>query len=589
LDMQKFAIIRKLSIRRFRGIETLDWRPAPAINLILGGGDAGKTTVLEAINLLISASNTVTLSEIDYWRRDDTREFSIEGIISLPDRIELSNYSTLQMPWEWDGKDAVLPADPSDGDVPEAKQPVYRLRVRGTPELELVWEIVQPDDSTIPLSAAFRKKIGLIRLSADDRNDRDLRLVFGSALDRLLADPSIRARIAKQVAERDFSAAVGSEGITALEALDSRLAEASLPTGVQLGLTSSPGLSLGALIGLLADRDGVPLPLASWGAGTRRMSSLQIAAATQADNSITVIDEIERGLEPYRLRQLIGALKVTFGQSFVTTHSPVAIKCSTSATLWYLDVAGNIGELEQEKIRAQQDRDPETFLSKLAVIAEGPTEVGFLTRLLRLAFRCDPLDCGVRICNGQGNSQTLILLEALGAARLSFAALVDDEGTHPGRWAKLKTDMADRLLRWDGACTEQIVIPLLSKDQLEALFITDDGSWNGERLRTVATRLGIEDKSLRAIQLALDARRRTLQALILDAAIGNPEGAPDGRGKEWQAHARHWFKSIAGGYELAGHALADDAWPFLEPEILPLLNSILTAVGRPAITSLDCE
>ncbi|MFL1875289.1 hypothetical protein ACIKT0_08775 [Hansschlegelia beijingensis] len=48
-----------------------------------------------------------------------------------------------------------------------------------------MWEIIQPDESTIALSAAFRKKIGLLRLSADDRKDRDLRLVFGSALDRL--------------------------------------------------------------------------------------------------------------------------------------------------------------------------------------------------------------------------------------------------------------------------------------------------------------------------------------------------------------------------------------------------------------------
>jgi AAA domain, putative AbiEii toxin, Type IV TA system len=85
---------------------------------------------------------------------------------------------------------------------------------------------------------------------------------------------------------------------------------------------------IGALIGLLADRDGVALAMASWGAGTRRMAALEIAAATQADTSITVIDEIERGLEPYRLRQLIGILKTTFGQCFVTTHSPVAIQCA---------------------------------------------------------------------------------------------------------------------------------------------------------------------------------------------------------------------------------------------------------------------
>lgn len=86
----------------------------------------------------------------------------------------------------------------------------------------------------------------------------------------------------------------------------------------------------------------------------------------------------------------------------------------------------------QNKIAAQQRRDPETFLARLAVIAEGPTEVGFMTRLLRLAFKGEPLDSGVRVCDGQGNQQTLGLLEALDEGRLAFAAIVDDEGTHAG-------------------------------------------------------------------------------------------------------------------------------------------------------------
>jgi putative ATP-dependent endonuclease of the OLD family len=42
-----------LSIKRFRGIKTLSWRPARGVNAILGGGDIGKTTILDAISLLL--------------------------------------------------------------------------------------------------------------------------------------------------------------------------------------------------------------------------------------------------------------------------------------------------------------------------------------------------------------------------------------------------------------------------------------------------------------------------------------------------------------------------------------------------------
>jgi putative ATP-dependent endonuclease of OLD family len=129
-------------------------------------------------------------------------------------------------------------------------------------------------------------------------------------------------------------------------------------------------------------------------------------------------------------------------------------------------------------------------------------------------------------------------LEALGGTRLSFAAIADDEGTQPGRWATLKTNMTDRLLRWEGTCTERVVIDLLPEGQLPALLKTDDGAWNGERLRTLATRLDIEDKSLEAIQQALSKHGRTLRTAIIDAATGNPEGAPEGAKKEWQASTR---------------------------------------------------
>jgi len=58
-------LIRRLTIERFRGIEKLDWFPEPGVNVILGGGDVGKTTILDAIALLLSPTNTTVLSEAE--------------------------------------------------------------------------------------------------------------------------------------------------------------------------------------------------------------------------------------------------------------------------------------------------------------------------------------------------------------------------------------------------------------------------------------------------------------------------------------------------------------------------------------------
>ena len=50
--------IRLLTIKTFRGIKELAWRPSPGLNVILGGGDVGKTTILDAIALLLSPTTS---------------------------------------------------------------------------------------------------------------------------------------------------------------------------------------------------------------------------------------------------------------------------------------------------------------------------------------------------------------------------------------------------------------------------------------------------------------------------------------------------------------------------------------------------
>lgn len=587
MTLASTAQIRKLSIQRFRGIKSLTWLPAEGMNVILGGGDVGKTTVLEAIALLLSPSNTAVISEADYWARDSAQEFIIEAVMTLPDATGIGSQNTFAWPWAWNGQDAIAPSADGEGDLPAPDEAVYRVRVRGTTDLELAWEVMQPNDELDHFSTAVRRRIGLVRMSADERNDRDLRLVYGSALDRLLADNALRARIGKQVAGLNLHESLNEKGKEAIESLDVRMADAALPSELKLGLTTSQGLSIGALIGLMATKNGVALPLSSWGAGTRRMAALEIASSTDKEASVTLIDEIERGLEPYRLRKLINILARQHGQIFLTTHSPVAISCAEVAHLWYLDSLGSIGALPREKIGPQQKRDPETFLARVAVIAEGPTEVGFLQYLLEKAFAGNPLDYGVRVCDGQGNGATLDLLETLASSGLLFAGLADDEGTAPQRWKNLKEKLKERLHQWPKGCTEDHVIGAVPEAKLLELLKDGEGEFDGYRLRTLADRLGIKDKTTEAIGAALKASDQTWHGLLIAAATGSKEGAPEGQEKAWKKHSQQWFKSTDGGKELAHKMVALGAWADIQPQVLPLINAVLVAVGRPVLLELD--
>jgi hypothetical protein len=170
-------VIRKLVIERFRGIQRLEWRPAAGLNVILGGGDVGKTTVLEAIALLLSPTNSTTLSEADYWQREVSNGFCIEAVMSLPDRCGINQQARPAWPWRWDGRDPVLPD--MDGVAAAVENPVYRVRVSGSDQFDLSYEVVHPDDEVTHFSVTVRRSIGVVKLSGDDRN----------RLEEFIADP----------------------------------------------------------------------------------------------------------------------------------------------------------------------------------------------------------------------------------------------------------------------------------------------------------------------------------------------------------------------------------------------------------------
>ena len=581
-DTQK-PLIRQLKIERFRGIEKLTWNPEPGVNLILGGGDVGKTTILDAIALLLNPTNSMILSDADYWHREVEKGFCIEAVMSLPEASGISQQAKKSWPWEWDGKEARLPEIDKElsGTVTE---PVYRLRVRGTEEFDLVFEVLQPSETADYFSVTVRRKIGIVRLSGDDRNDRDLRLIQGSALERLLSDKTLRSRLGLKLARGNVNEELKEDAKEKLSSLDESFKKRELPTGLSLALTGSQGLSLNALIGLTATKDQVQLPLASWGAGTRRLAALEIAAADQAENPITLVDEVERGLEPYRQRVLMAKLQKLDSQVFLTTHSTAAMAAASSASFWYVDSKGTVGRLATS-VASQLKSDPEAFLARIAIVAEGKTEVGFVAHLLERAIDNDLLSHGIWITDGGGNDRVLDLLEGLVGSGLDFAGFADNEGSAPGRWSALEEKLGDLLYRWSAGCLEENIIKLIPAERLEE-FIKDQDGNSGERLRTMALRLGIEEKDFSAIKAKAD----NLTKLIIEAATGAiPDEKKDAITSEKKAlkkHAEKWFKSVDGGRELATKVFAFGLWPQLETQLLPFLNAIRDAVFLPTITTL---
>ena len=64
------ARIRKIEIENFRGIKTLTWCPAKGINCLIGPGDSGKSSVLDAIDFCVGARRMIQFTDADFHQLD---------------------------------------------------------------------------------------------------------------------------------------------------------------------------------------------------------------------------------------------------------------------------------------------------------------------------------------------------------------------------------------------------------------------------------------------------------------------------------------------------------------------------------------
>jgi hypothetical protein len=127
------------------------------------------------------------------------------------------------------------------------------------------------------------------------------------------------------------------------------------------------------------------VPLRNKGIGSKRLIAAAMQMQLNGGKSIALVDEIEMGLEPHRIRGVILRLKKTRQQLFTTTHSPVVIReLSVSDNELYVCRRDGMGVVKVESMGIVADIqgavrfNAEAFLGSKVVACEGPTEIGCL-------------------------------------------------------------------------------------------------------------------------------------------------------------------------------------------------------------------
>ncbi|WP_233233136.1 ATP-dependent endonuclease [Bordetella sp. LUAb4] len=545
--------IRQIQVSNFRGISTLDWKPGHTFCCLIGAGDAGKSTLLDAAEAALS-SRWFSFSESDFFACDTTQSIQVEVTVGELSRTLKSDDRLGLYIRGWTAESCVRD-EPEDDD-----EPVLTVRLTVDATMEPVWQLIcERFEDPRTLSNRDRALFGLLRLAGDDA--RHLAWGQGSVLARLAGDTSEAAtRLAEAYRIARASANLG--GIESF-ADAARLAEGfAKGMGAYVAGAYGPGLELGRAgltSGSVALHDGsVPLRLA--GLGTRRLATLAIQKSAISEGAIVLVDEIEHGLEPHRIIGAISQLKADaaaaietgqpVGQVLMTTHSDVALGEVDAASIHVVQIeypARNITIAQPEvpiTVKKLLKFFPRALFARRILLTEGYTELGLL---LGLREKWPPLHAGkpieqqgAAIADGNGDEAPTL---ALILAKLGYAVALyrdSDQAIAPATIGQLN-DARVPIFQYDGEInTEQAIMGAATPAQMQELLVYARAE-KGED--------SINDQLLpKLTDLTIATLREPFPIWALDSALDDNELAGV---VAMVASDRKWFKDLRVGRGLA--------------------------------------
>lgn len=537
--------IRRLSIVNFRGIKKLDWMLPAGQRLItlIGPGDCGKSTILEAIHLLLGDRWSVSFSDVDFHGVDTAMPIQINSVITdVPDSLLKDNtFGLWQSGLDDSGR---VHQEPEEG-----LEPCLLVRLTVDESLEPKCEVVRADDQARSITSSQRREFSTFRV--DDRTDAQLRWTRTSALGRMSAkDGAERGALA--AAERAAREALKGHDSAALNELVDAVQNHANEVGgsdfkaIRAGLDSSRS-GMGANLALYED----VVPLMAYGLGSRRLVSLVVQQMAAGERAIAVIDELENGLEPHRAVRLLNYLDSDpYSQVFVSTHSPVVVEQAPIKSLSVVQTArgevtitslGSAGEVMKALRRAA----PSSLLARKVVIGEGKTEHGVLAACFDAWDRersasglTTAAGEGLAIQDGNGGENAANRAEAMAPLGCAVLALIDNDVRTADRHVAKAEQAGAKIIRWDvDRCIETQICSQLDVAELQD-FVS----------------LGVEHRG--AESTVLDDINSRGHGQVTDLTVADwPLDIEDARDVvALAASQRGWFKGVDAGRDL-GHWL----------------------------------
>ena len=431
------ARIHKLKINNFRGIKNFSEKFGKNFICLLGRGDSGKTTILDAISYVLSPNWNLSFYDSDFFEGNVNNSIEIEvSLLDLPEKlIREDKYGLYIRGLDNNG----VIQDELHNDYKK----VLTIKLEVKKDLEPQWFVVNNRQEPKRMSVNDRAKFNVFMVS--DYIDRHFSWSKGNPLYSILRESQSSEGEKNSViidAIRKAITKIGQDSFSQFKNVTDNIIVASADFGIDLSNAKTTidfrDLYIKGGRTCLHD-ENVPLRLK--GKGTKRLISMAIQTILVQYGGIILIDEVEQGLEPDRVRNLIRSLKKNnLGQIFITTHScEVITELEADDLVMISNDEGNVKALNlnqnfQNIIRAC----PEAGYAKKIIVCEGKTEIGICRALDANRKKKGEKCMSFRKCvytDGGGSSFTkrAIKLKKLGKSVCVFCDSDDNTNLKPSK------------------------------------------------------------------------------------------------------------------------------------------------------------
>lgn len=446
-------VITKVQIRGYRRFQAFTFEPEAGTNIIVGGNEAGKSTLLEAITLALAGRvNGVRAEEYlnPYWFNHTMVHDFFE---KPPNERSHRDAPTFRIDVYLDVESGELEKLRGVNNMENADS--VGLSICAHPDPEYTQELddyFQQEDCPEVLPVEYYmvewlsfgghpmqrrpKELGISLIdSRTIRSERGVDYYTRQILETRL-DPKDRSRAS--VDHRKLRATLGRE---VLRDLNEELAEEnqSIP-GAVVGLQIDQSRSASWEATLIPDVDDIPLSMA--GQGNQAVAKTILAMGRNADtSSLVFIEEPENHLSYTRMRQLISYIERSAQnrQVFITTHSSYILNRLGlgQVTLLSDGMPARFNTLSKDTIRYFQKLSGfdtlRLILADTIVVVEGPSDEIVFTRFFKDKFGREPLELGIDVMSINGTSFRRCF-ELASILDKSLFAIRDNDGEDPHHW-----------------------------------------------------------------------------------------------------------------------------------------------------------